>query len=124
MAPERYRGREIDPRNIASPGEADELEEMTAEETTVDGYYIVAGVARYEHRQGWKFLTFWEGDGVSDATRQPMSDFIQPDGDINPVLRSYLVENNEGQLVTRTETRSQCKKENQSFCVYLFIVPN
>ena len=30
-----------------------------------------------------------------------MSAFIQPDGGINPIFRSYLVENNEGQLLTR-----------------------
>ena len=29
-----------------------------------------------------------------------MSAFIKPDGSINPIFRSYLVENNEGQLLT------------------------
>ena len=29
-----------------------------------------------------------------------MSAFIQPDGDINPIFRSCVVENNEGQLLT------------------------
>ena len=41
-----------------------------------------------------------------------MSAFIQPDGNINPVFRTYLVENNEGQLLTRAETMSQRKKRN------------
>ena len=40
-----------------------------------------------------------------------MSAFIQPDGGINPIFCSYLVENNEGQLLTRAETLSQRKKK-------------
>ena len=43
--------------NAASPEEADDLEEMTANEMAVDGYYVVAGIARHEYKQGWKFLT-------------------------------------------------------------------
>ena len=41
-----------------------------------------------------------------------MSAFIQRDGSINPMFRSYLVENNEGQLLTRAQTLSQRKKKN------------
>ena len=51
----------IDLENAASPEEADELEEMTADEMAVDGYYVVAGIARQEYKQGWKFLTLWDG---------------------------------------------------------------
>ena len=78
----------------------------------VDGYYVVAGIAHHEYKQGWKFLTLWDGHGLSQATWEPMSAFIQPDGSINPILRSYLFENNEGQLLTRAETPSQRKKKN------------
>ena len=41
-----------------------------------------------------------------------MSAFIQPDVSINPIFRTYLVENNEGQLLTRAETMSLRKKRN------------
>ena len=41
-----------------------------------------------------------------------MSAFIQPDGSINPIFCSYLVENSEGQLLTPAETLSQRKKRN------------
>ena len=43
--------------NAASPEEAEELEEMTPGETAIDGYYVVAGIARHEYKHGWKFLT-------------------------------------------------------------------
>ena len=58
----------IDLENAASPEEADELEEMTAYEMAVDGYYVVAGIARHEYKQGWKFLPLWDGYGLSEAT--------------------------------------------------------
>ena len=41
-----------------------------------------------------------------------MSAFIQPDGSINPIFHTYLVENNEGQLLTRAETMSKRRKRN------------
>ena len=85
---------------------------MTADEMAVDGYYVVGGIARQEYKQGWKFLTLCDGYGLSEATWEPMSAFIQPDWSINPIFRTYLVENNEGQLLTRAETMSQCKKRN------------
>ena len=78
----------------------------------VDGYYVVEGIARHEYKQGWKFLTLLDGYGLSEATWEPMSAFIQPDGSIDPIFCSYLVENNEGQLLTRAETMSQRKKKN------------
>ena len=102
----------IDLENTASPEGADELEEMTADEMAVDGYYVVAGIARHEYKQGSKFLTLWDGYELSEAAWEPMSAFIQPDGSINLTFCSYLVENNEGQLLTRAETLSQRKKKN------------
>ena len=102
----------IDLENAASSEEADELQEMTADEMAVDGYYVVAGIAPQEYKQGWKFLTLWDGSGLSEATWEPMSGFVQPDGSINPIFRSYLVENNEGQLLTCAETPSQRKKKD------------
>ena len=102
----------IDLENAASPEEADELKEMTTDEMAVDGYYVVAGIARHEYKQGWKFLTLWDGYGLSEATWERTSAFIQPDGSVDPILRSYLDENNEGQLLTRAETLSQRKKKN------------
>ena len=78
----------------------------------VHGYYVVAGTARHVYEPGWDFLTLWDGHGLFEATWEPMSAFIQPDGSINPIFRSYRVENNEGQLLTRAESLSQRKKKN------------
>ena len=102
----------IDLENPASPEEADKLEEMIANEMAVDGYYVVAGIARHEYKQGWNFLTLWDGYGLSAATWESMSAFIQPDGSINPISRTYLIENNQGQLLTRAETMSHRTKQN------------
>ena len=51
-----------------------------------------------------------------------MSAFIQPDGSINHIFRSYLVEKHEGQLLTGAETLSQRKKKNQFPCVSVLTV--
>ena len=102
----------IDLENAANPKGADELGEMTADEMAVEAYYVVAGIARHEYKQGWKPLTLWHGYGLSEATREPMSAFIQPDGSINPIFRSYLVKNNKGQLLTRAGTLSQRENKN------------
>ena len=103
----------MDLRKAASPEEAYELEEMTAKEMAVDTYYVVAGIAHHENKQVWTFSTLWEGSGVSEATWEPMSAFYsQTDRGINPIFRSYLVEKNEGQLLTRAETLSQRENKN------------
>ena len=109
----------IKPENAANPGEAEELEEMTADEMAVDGYYVAAGIARHKYNKGWRIFTLLEGYGLSEATWEPMWAFIPPDGSINPILRSYLVENNEGQLLTRAEILSQHKKKDYTACVFL-----
>ena len=76
---------EIGLQNAASPEEADEIEQADElEEMALDGYCIVAGIARHEYKQGWKFFTLWEGYQVSEATWEPVSAFIQRDGGINP----------------------------------------
>ena len=79
---------------------------MTADEMAVDGYYVVAGIARQEYKQGWKLFTLWDGYWLSEAALGAISAFIQPDGSINPISCSYIAVNNEGQLLTRAETLS------------------
>ena len=78
----------------------------------VHAYYGAASIARHEYKQGWKFRTLWDGYGLSEATWEPMSAFIQPDGSINPIFRSYLAGNNERRLLICAETLSLRKKKN------------
>ena len=42
----------IDLEKAANPEEADKLEEMTADEMAVYDYYVIAGIARHEYKQG------------------------------------------------------------------------
>ena len=58
----------IDLENAANPEKADELEEMTGDAMAVDGYHVVAGIGRHEYKQGWKALTMFDGNGLSEAT--------------------------------------------------------
>ena len=102
----------IDLQNAANPDEADKLKGMTADEMAVNAYYVVAGIARRDYKQGWMFLTLWDGYWLSEASLEPIWSFIQPNGSINPILCSYLVEIKEGQLLTHTETLSPQKKKN------------
>ena len=55
----------IDIENAPSPEGEEELEEMTADEMAVDGHYVGAGFPPYEYKQGRKFLTLWDGYGLS-----------------------------------------------------------
>ena len=108
----------IDLENAATPDEADGLQGMTADEMAVDGYYVVAGIARHEYKQGWNFFTLWDGYELSEGTWGPMSAFIQLDGSINPIFRSHLVEHNEGQLMTRAETPSSGRRKTNLLVPY------
>ena len=49
---------------------------------------------------------------ATSINRAATTAFIQSDGSINPFFRSYLVENNEGQLLNRAGTLSQRKTKN------------
>ena len=40
----------IDLENAAHPDEADKFEELTTDEMAVNGYYVVAGIARHEYK--------------------------------------------------------------------------
>ena len=48
-----------------------ELPDMNAEEMAKEGFYLVKSVLRHRYRQGWRFLTLWEGFGVAEATWEP-----------------------------------------------------
>ena len=41
-----------------------ELPDMNVQEMAKEGSYLVKAVIRHRYRQGWRFLTLWEGFGV------------------------------------------------------------
>ena len=49
-------------------------------------------------------LTLWEGFGVEEATWEPFSAFVLPEGRLNSVLVDYLSQNNLGELLRLAET--------------------
>ena len=90
---------------MASPMEVEgELPDMNAEEMAKEGFYLVKSVLRQRYRQGWRFPTLWEGFAVEEATWEPFSAFVLPEGRRNSVLVDYLSKNNLGELLRLAET--------------------
>ena len=87
-----------------------ELPDMNAEEMAEEGFYLVKSVIRHCYRQGWLFLTLWEGFGVEEATWEPFSDFVLPEGRLNSILVDYLSQNNLGELLRLAETLTSQNK--------------
>ena len=87
-----------------------ELPDINAEGMAKEGFYLVKLVIRHRYRQGWRFLTLWEGFGVEEATWEPFSAFVLPQGRLNSVLVDYLSQNNLGELLRLDETLASQKK--------------
>ena len=101
----------LDLQGAASTMEVEgELRDMNAEETAKEGFYLVKLVIPHRYRQGWRFLTLWEGFGVEEATWEPFSAFVLPEGRLNSVLVDYLSQNNLGELLRLAETLDSQKK--------------
>ena len=75
-----------------------------------EGLYLVNPVIRHRYCQGWRFLTLWEGCGVEEATCEPFSAFVLPEGRLNSVLVDYFSQNNLGKLLRLAETLASQKK--------------
>ena len=81
----------LDLQGAASPMQVEgDLPDRNAEEMTNEGFYMVKSVLRHSYRQGWRFLTRWEGFGVKEATWEPFSAFVLPEGRLNSVLVDYV----------------------------------
>ena len=101
----------LDLQSAASPMEVEgELPDMNAEEMAKEGFYLVKSVLCHRYRQGWRFLTLWEGFGVEEATWEPFSAFVLPNGRLNSVLVDYLSQNNLGELLRLAETLALQRK--------------
>ena len=79
-----------------------------------EGFYLVKSVPPHRYLQGWRFLTPWEGFGVEEATWEPFSAFVLPEGRLNSVLVDYLSRNNLGELLRPAETLDPKTKARDS----------
>ena len=101
----------MDLQGAASPMEVEgELRDMNAEEMAKEGFYLGKSVIRHRYRQGWRFLALWEGFGVEEATWEPFSAFVLPEGHLNSLLVDYLSQKNLGELLRLAETLASQKK--------------
>ena len=55
------------------------------------GAYHVEQILRGQYRQGWRFLTKWEGYGTSKSTWEPVRAFVHDDGKLNHVFVDYCL---------------------------------
>ena len=55
------------------------------------GAYLVEQILRGQYRQGWRFLTKWEGYGTSESTWAPVRAFVHDDGKLNHVFVDYCL---------------------------------
>ena len=94
-----------DVQGAASPMEVEgELFDMDAEEMVKECFYVVTCILRHRYRLDWRFLILWEGFGAKEATWEPFSAFVLPEGRLNSVLGDYLSQNNLGELLRLAET--------------------
>ena len=49
----------------------------------------VEQILRGRYRQGWRFLTKWQGYGTSESTWEPVRAFVHDDGKLNHVFVDY-----------------------------------
>ena len=60
-------------------------------EMEIIGAYRVEQILRGQYRQGWRFLTKWEGYGTSESTWEPVRAFVHDDGKLNLVFVDYCL---------------------------------
>ena len=92
-----------------------ELPDMNAEEMAKEGFYLEKTIIRHRYRQGWRFLTLWEGFGVEQATWEPFAAFVLPEGRLRSVLVDYLSQNNLRELLRLAETLASKTKATRKF---------
>ena len=67
-------------------------------------------VIRHNYGQGCRFLTLWERFGVGEATWEPFSAFVLPEGRLNSVLVDHVSQNNLEELLRLAETLAPQRK--------------
>ena len=83
---------------------------MNAKEMAKEGFYLVKSVIRHRYCHRWRFPTLWEGFQVEEASWEPFSAFVLPQGHLNSVLVDYLSRNNVEEMLRLAETIASQKK--------------
>ena len=100
---------ELDPAG----GEAEEepvAVQLNADEQLAQGFYKVQGILRHDYKQGWRFLTLWEGFSASEATWEPARSFSVGGGEINESFEQYCVANELPQPLAQCKALSSKQK--------------
>ena len=69
------------------------VEVMNEEEMKKEDFYFVKKIWKHKYKNGWNFLTEWEGFGVEEATWEPIKAFVLPTGKLNEVFVKYCEQN-------------------------------
>ena len=72
------------------PPNTDEI--MSSDDAADIGYFNVHKLMKHKFQQGWKFLVWWENFPASQATWEPISAFILPNGSVNLVFKQYCLD--------------------------------
>ena len=81
----------LDLQRAATPMEVEDTPpDMNAEDMAKQGFNVVKSIIRHSYRQSWCFVSLQEGLGVGEATCEPLSAFVLPEGCLNSVLVDYL----------------------------------
>ena len=65
------------------------VEQSVSEETEEKGFFKVEAILKHKYKQGWRFLTKWDGWPLRDATWEPVRAFVEIGGPINAVFKQY-----------------------------------
>ena len=84
--------------------------EVTQDKTVDETYFLVDKILKAKFKQGWRFLTQWEGYPVSASTWEPIKSFVLPDGKLNEVFVEFCKTNKMDKILrhaTELSHRSQ-----------------
>ena len=73
-------------------GRGDELETYNQAEHQRQRFFFVETILKHKYKQNYQFLTKWYNYPIEDATWEPIQSFIQPNGFINEVLKTYCTQ--------------------------------
>ena len=63
------------------------------------GFYTVQRVIKSQYKQGWRFLTQWEGYSGKELTWEPIGAFVLGDGRINDKFVDFCREHDLGHVL-------------------------